>query len=211
MYKIIGADQKEYGPITAEQMQKWITEGRVNPQTLVWSEAVNNWKPLASYPEFAANLPSGGVIPPFGGGLDSLAAEAMAAERVSGPAVGLMVTGALTILTAVVLLIMNLFNVAVLGMGTPTTGTGSDPQTQRLIYMFSGALGAFSRILSIVIGGFIFYGGMKMKKLENHGLCLGASIVAMVPCLSPCCIIGIPIGIWALTTINKPEIKSQFH
>lgn len=53
MYKIIGADQKEYGPVAAEQLRQWITEGRVNGQTSVWSEAAGGWKPLTSYPEFA--------------------------------------------------------------------------------------------------------------------------------------------------------------
>jgi len=58
MYKIIGADQKEYGPVTAEQLRQWVTEGRVNGQTSVWSEAGGGWKPLASYPEFADLLAS---------------------------------------------------------------------------------------------------------------------------------------------------------
>ena len=38
MYKIIGADQKEYGPVSAEQLRLWIAEGRVNGQTSVWPE-----------------------------------------------------------------------------------------------------------------------------------------------------------------------------
>src|SRR5256884_2188133 len=33
MYKIIGADQKEYGPITADQVRQWMAEGRANGQT----------------------------------------------------------------------------------------------------------------------------------------------------------------------------------
>ena len=52
MYKIIGADKKEYGPVTAEQLRQWIIEGRVNGQTSVWSEVLGEWKPLAAYPEF---------------------------------------------------------------------------------------------------------------------------------------------------------------
>ena len=33
MYKIIGANQTEYGPVSAEQIRQWIAEGRVNAQT----------------------------------------------------------------------------------------------------------------------------------------------------------------------------------
>ena len=52
MYKIIGADQKEYGPVSAEQLRQWFAEGRVNGQTLIRGEAENSWRPLASVPEF---------------------------------------------------------------------------------------------------------------------------------------------------------------
>jgi len=30
MYKIIGTDQKEYGPISAEEIHRWISDGRIN-------------------------------------------------------------------------------------------------------------------------------------------------------------------------------------
>ncbi len=52
MYKIIGADQKQYGPISADQIRQWISEGRVNGQTLACAEGSDNWKPLAQFPEF---------------------------------------------------------------------------------------------------------------------------------------------------------------
>ena len=61
MYKIIGADQKEYGPVSAEQVRAWIAEGRANGQTSVWSEGGTEWKPLASFPELAELL---GARPP---------------------------------------------------------------------------------------------------------------------------------------------------
>ena len=47
MYKIIGADQKEYGPVSGEQLRQWIAEGRVSGQTMVQSEGDPNWRPLA--------------------------------------------------------------------------------------------------------------------------------------------------------------------
>jgi uncharacterized membrane protein len=56
MYKIIGADQKEYGPVTAEQLRQWLAEGRVNGQTSVCSAGSAEWKPLAAFPEFADDL-----------------------------------------------------------------------------------------------------------------------------------------------------------
>ena len=58
MYKIIGGDQKEYGPVTADQLRAWITEGRVNGQTSIWAEGATEWKPLATFPEFVPLLVS---------------------------------------------------------------------------------------------------------------------------------------------------------
>ena len=54
MYKIIGADQKEYGPVNAEELKQWIREGRANAQTRVQAEGSAEWRPLGTFPEFAS-------------------------------------------------------------------------------------------------------------------------------------------------------------
>jgi hypothetical protein len=53
MYKIIGADKKEYGPVDAETLRQWYTQGRVNAQTLIRPDAGGEWQPLSAYPELA--------------------------------------------------------------------------------------------------------------------------------------------------------------
>ena len=63
MFKIIGGDGQEYGPVSAEQLRQWITEGRVNNQTLVQAEGGAQWKPLAQFTEFAVPA-TGGTSPP---------------------------------------------------------------------------------------------------------------------------------------------------
>src|SRR6266404_3025435 len=55
-YKIIGADKKEYGPVTEEILRRWLAEGRVNAQTLLQAEGTAEWKPLSSFPELAEGL-----------------------------------------------------------------------------------------------------------------------------------------------------------
>jgi uncharacterized protein DUF4339 len=62
MYKIIGADQKEYGPVSAEQLRQWMAEGRVNAQTLVRAEGTTEWKPLSTFPEFS-DVPQTAIVP----------------------------------------------------------------------------------------------------------------------------------------------------
>ncbi len=56
MYKIIGADGKEYGPITTEVVRQWIAEGRANGATKVLLENTTEWKNLGEMAEFAAAL-----------------------------------------------------------------------------------------------------------------------------------------------------------
>jgi len=53
MYKIIGGDKKEYGPVDAQQLRRWFTEGRVNGQTLVQGPNSTEWRPLETFPELA--------------------------------------------------------------------------------------------------------------------------------------------------------------
>jgi uncharacterized membrane protein len=64
MYKIIGADQKEYGPVTGDQIRQWIAENRVNPQTQARAEGTQEWKLLSAFPEFAELLGGSGTTPP---------------------------------------------------------------------------------------------------------------------------------------------------
>ena len=54
MYRIIGADGREYGPVSAEQLRQWIAEGRVNQQSRIQAEGATDWKSLADFPELAA-------------------------------------------------------------------------------------------------------------------------------------------------------------
>jgi hypothetical protein len=54
MYQMIGGDGKEYGPISPEQLQQWIKEGRANAQTQLRAEGTTEWKALGDFPEFAA-------------------------------------------------------------------------------------------------------------------------------------------------------------
>jgi hypothetical protein len=68
MYKIVGADGKEYGPVGIEQMRQWRAEGRINAQTRVQEAGATVWKTAADFPELGfaptAGAPSPGSSPP---------------------------------------------------------------------------------------------------------------------------------------------------
>jgi len=81
MYTIVGADGKEYGPITAAHIREWIRDGRVNLQTKARLDRENVWKPLGSFPEFNRELsvpPAGPSAPPLLAGQGESAAPAAA-------------------------------------------------------------------------------------------------------------------------------------
>ncbi len=55
-YIVIGGDQKQYGPISAEDVRKWIAEGRLNAQSLVKADSDAEFRPLGGFPEFVDAL-----------------------------------------------------------------------------------------------------------------------------------------------------------
>lgn len=244
MYKIIGGDQKEYGPVTFDQLAAWIRDNRANGQTLVQKEG-GPWLPLSAVPEFATLLgaqaaavppatasadpavpagSSGGFgtetpgpgssAPSLGGGAfyqgNDLDLSERARQQVQGPATALLVSGiigAVTVLIGVVLGLMgNAFQ--------PPPGQ-LPPEMQQ----FMNTLEVFRSPLYVIIdgviklgiSGLIIFGAQKLRALEGFGLVVTAAILGMVPCTAPCCCVGLPIGIWVLTAMFKPEVKGQFH
>ncbi len=54
-------------------------------------------------------------------------------------------------------------------------------------------------------------GAMRMKELRSYPLAMTASILAMIPCFSSCCcVIGLPVGIWALIVLLDKDVKAAF-
>jgi hypothetical protein len=68
-----------------------------------------------------------------------------------------------------------------------------------------------SCIFSLIFALLITIGGMKMKSLSGYGLAMTASILCMIPCTNICCIIGLPIGLWALIVLMNQDVKSAFR
>jgi hypothetical protein len=115
----------------------------------------------------------------------------------------LMVTAGIGAVFCVLSLLLNILGV---GIGAATSETGEE----QAYNLFSGAIGIASAIIGLGVAGFILYGALQMKSLRNHSLALFAAIAAMIPCVSPCCVIGLPVGIWAVMVLNKTEVKAAF-
>jgi hypothetical protein len=210
MYKIIGADQKEYGPISADQMRQWFAEGRVNAQTLVWSETSGNWKPLSQYPELVTIVPP--TYAPGGNvfGADPAVGRANAAQKVLGPAIGLMITSILSIGMFVNSMISNEATRTLSEILKEAGSAGAD--LERMIAGVVGTVIIVACSMGIAFALLIFVGAWRMKNLSSYALSMIACIMAMIPCFSNCCcLIGLPIGIWGLIVLNAPDVKPHFR
>lgn len=207
-YKIIGADQKEYGPVTSDQIRQWIAESRVNAQTRVQAVNSQEWQPLSMIPEFAAALgippmstPPAATAPQAGIGRDA------ALQAVKGPAIALIATAILGLVMVAIGLVVNVLTLSGVNIGMQQLG---DPQLQKFFSQIGGVAGIIEDIIGGAAGVAILIGARKMQSLEQYQFAFTVSILAMLPCISPCCLFGLPFGIWALVVLNRPEVKSQF-
>jgi len=132
MYKIIGTDQKEYGPVTADQIHQWIAQGRINAQTKAQSDG-GEWRTLGDFPEFAALL--GDRVPPLPSAVPAAAGGTPGTAKISGLAISSLILGILGFftcgITAVVGLILGIVALvkisksqgAIRGQGLALAGT----------------------------------------------------------------------------------------
>jgi hypothetical protein len=215
-YTIIGGDQKPYSSVTPDDVRRWIADGRLNAQSLAKEETDTEFRPLSAFPEFADALNPASVPPPpltvpvagMGEGRE------VALQLVKGPAVALKVTAILNIILAAWSLLriaffppkMEQFNWALQQLNNPQL----EQLFQKWIHTACGPFGGVNSLFELALSVLILIGAAKMQSLRSYEFAVTAAILAMVPCLTPCCLIGLPFGIWALVVLSKPEIKSHF-
>lgn len=67
-------------------------------------------------------------------------------------------------------------------------------------------------MIIVLANAFVVFGAVQMKSLRAYPLALSAAIISAIPCLFTgcCCITSMPVGIWAIVLLVRPEVKSQF-
>lgn len=138
--------------------------------------------------------------------------SAQAAERVKVPAIGLMVAMGIGLVVALLGLLQNALGMA--GIGPGAVPPDIDPAAMeqvRVFQMFSGGIGIALGVISIIVGIVVILGAIKMKNLESYGFALTASILSLIPCVSPCCLLGLVFGIWGIVVLNDPQVKAAFR
>jgi predicted Zn finger-like uncharacterized protein len=126
-----------------------------------------------------------------------------ARDRVSGPGTGLIVYGILLCILEAVALLLNVLGV---GMFAANANAGGQAGMSNIV---SGTVGVIAAVFGIGVGVLITVAGSKMRSLQSWGLCLAGSILAMIPC-SICCLLGLPMGIWAAVVLSQQDVKDAF-
>lgn len=73
-----------------------------------------------------------------------------------------------------------------------------------------GGRSYFWPVFTLALSGLAIAGALKMRNLQSFGLAVAGTIASMI--LFPgCCCFGIPVGIWAIVVVMRPEVKSQFQ
>lgn len=213
MYRVKGADEKEYGPITAEQVQQWIRENRLNRFSLAEKDGEPGWKPLEQFPEFAGAFSAGPAPANFSGGITAVANPEQAARSLKAPAVLLIFFAVAGIVFSFSGLFLKPFITdAMIRMfeqfNLPPEARAKMEEARDAgltpVDIFQVVLGIGTNIVMLI-------GALKMMKVQSWGLALTAAILVMLPCGSCCCFLGIPLGIWVIVLLNKPEVKAAFR
>lgn len=80
------------------------------------------------------------------------------------------------------------------------------PRPGSFLQAFGGGCG---NLLGLILNGMILYGGLQMRSLKNFSFARSAAIAALIP-IQCCFIASVPVGIWALMILSRPEVKNAF-
>lgn len=142
------------------------------------------------------------AAPPAGAPLGGANAQ----DALNIPSILLIIAGALGALFA-------LLGMVSAGTGSMNSMLQGDPQLARqlgpLLKASMGPMAVVLGLLRLAMSGVITFGAIKMRSLQGYGLSMAAAIISIIPC-NACCCITLPVGIWALVILMKPEVKASF-
>src|SRR2546427_6571633 len=165
MYYLIGADQKEYGPVSADEVRAWIAEGRANGQTLPRFEG-GPWKPLSTFSEFAGLLGAAPQpAPPVPLARASLTGRA---PETNSMAVAGLVMGILTMTVGLVCcgLLFNILGIIFSSVALSQIKRSPAQQAGRNLAIIGLVLSLLGLVLQIII--IIVFGAMGLLKEIMH-------------------------------------------
>jgi hypothetical protein len=71
-------------------------------------------------------------------------------------------------------------------------------------YLGGGVLWLLLSILALI-------GAIRMISLKNYGLAMTSAVLTVIPCVTPCCLLGQGAGIWALIVLMNNDVRAAFR
>ncbi len=156
--------------------------------------------------------------------------EAAARQRVSTPAVFLIIVGILNALLALFLLYVGYSAANV----PPEARKQIDEQVERElakqppeqqrqmreigytgenILLWTNRVGLWGGLIGLLACLLTILGGVRMLSLRSYGLAVFGALLAAVPCVSPssCCVLGMVAGFWSLAVLMNADVKAAFR
>jgi hypothetical protein len=138
---------------------------------------------------------------------DSDEPQATGGAKLTIPAVLLMILAGVAMLDSLARIVIGLFLPKVIQQleASQAQMFGQPPPNlnMRAMQVVAGVIFA---LLSTVT----FLGGIAMLRRQLYGLAIAGSIAAMLNLIDCCCVFGLPVGIWALIVLLRPEVKASF-
>jgi hypothetical protein len=132
-------------------------------------------------------------------------ARERARAALNGPAIGLLVSGALSLLTSLYFLLGSL-NAAPEDLANQMRQKKMDvPPAETLARMLKVV--SVGSVSSAGIGLVVLLAAIQMLRTRAYGLCLTGSILSLINCG---CLCGFPFGIWALVVLLRADVRDAF-
>ncbi|MCD6050789.1 MAG: transcriptional regulator, family protein [Verrucomicrobia bacterium] len=102
--------------------------------------------------------------------------------------------------------------VALVAVSIPLIYWSASQERQAPAEALLGTTGPILAVIGLLLLGMsalMIWGAAKMREGRGYGLAILACILAMV--MAPANLIGLPVGIWALVVLLRPEVKAAFR
>ena len=138
--------------------------------------------------ETTQDLPSGASL-----------SEAELERRIAPPALAMLVVAALSIL----LLAVSIFADPIRALCDLGGFQLREPNA------LVAAMDLFYRLFMLAVATLVLIGSLQLLRQRSWILGLTAAVLLLVPCLGPCCLLGMPIGAWTLFVLLQPDVRGM--
>jgi hypothetical protein len=115
------------------------------------------------------------------------------------PAVFLIILSTIYILPTFIILPMTIYTAVMLDESAPAGSSA------RMAAILAASITMLVTSVAIIIGS------IGMLRMKGYRGALMAAIISSIPLFSPCALLGIPFGVWAIVLLSNPDVKNRFQ